>query len=60
MDERTQEERQAVRRQVAHRCAMCGRAVAMLSIVVLAKRLRDKRQERQRHDEHHRFPIFGH
>lgn len=43
----------------AHTCAVCGRVVAVLSILFLVPFLRRRREHRkERHGG--RFPIFGH
>ena len=55
-----EQEQESGRSRIAHRCAVCGRAVAVLSLVVVAKRLRDRRHTREQEKTRHRFPIFGH
>jgi hypothetical protein len=44
--------------------AICGRCVAVGSVLVLARiimRVRDRRRERlEQERRHHRFPLFGH
>lgn len=43
----------------AHRCAVCGQAVAVLSILFLVPFLR-RRREQVKARRHSRFAILGH
>lgn len=64
MDEEKLDEQDGRRSRFAHRCAVCARAATLLSVIFLAKRLRDEVQERRQQKEQqqrrHRFPIFTH
>ena len=55
----TEEKPKGVLARNAHRCAVCGQAVAVLSILFLVPFLRHRR-ERAKERRHGRFPIFGH
>jgi hypothetical protein len=54
------QEQEGGRSRIAHRCAVCGRVFAVLSLVVVGKRLRDRRHTREQEKARHRFPTFGH
>lgn len=43
----------------AHRCAVCGRVLAVLSVLLLLPFLR-RRHEHSKARRHRRFPVLGH
>jgi len=55
----TEEKPKGVLAPTAHRCAVCGRAVAVLSIVFLVPYLRHRREQGKQR-RHGRFAILGH
>ena len=55
----TEEKSQGFIARNAHRCAVCGQAVAVLSILFLVPYLR-RRHEQDKERRHARFAIFGH
>jgi hypothetical protein len=52
-------ESNGVLKRNAHRCALCGQAVAVLSILFLVPFLRRRREQRKARC-HGRFAILGH
>lgn len=55
----TEEKPKGVFARNAHRCAVCGQAVAVLSILFLVPYLR-RRHEHSKERRHGWFPIRGH
>ena len=41
-----------------HKCAVCGRVAAVLSLLLLVPAIRKRRAQKHAHAK--RFPIFGH